>query len=588
MPKSILILFLLFSNIVFGQKTNPTVLIYFDSEKEDIFYEFKMIDIINDLTDVNKNELIFSQVGVLNEITQNTIDRKELRQIVNNIEEKKVEKNKRWEREKKDVIKFLLNHDFFLKIEVVQNEKAIEYKFRLYETLDDNNDNSLPQINVLSKKIKRTATIIETDRLTDESYMTLKLTHQIKQLFPNCNFPPFAVISINDTICNHQDTFQLGLGDSLVFSAKNSLDKDAHYEEFSYEWQEVLESTAMIPTLNVDKKSLEKSIQFNKKGYYKIGLILSDGITSSTEKTVTIQVVNKPTINIDNKNFRIRHQGNFYPTFKRSTLRTNINYHNKRETDELRFFFYTDTSKNNLTSLSKNKIAIRQSRDIITQNDELIFNTKLYKGTYHVNLQTQNKQQPFLKSNIEEVTLLNRTYPPYWVNFYLEALSFYAISNNEKRFVWCEGILINFSSFVDNNIGFELGIQDFTKHQISDTIYEIDEYRPVNHFALIYKPSTDFYIKSFKLESTFGLVYRRMPYEVDFQNQMLISHDKLGLQLEIGILPSFKYPFSFNMKMIFFTPNYELEGNLMERHNSVISVGVGYAFDLLPDKRSGQ
>jgi len=229
------------------------------------------------------------------------------------------------ERDRRDaaIANSLLNYDRFLIIKINPFKELLEYQFLMFDVIK----NKTPRVKdiPLLKSYGCSSIFISPTAVTAKD----ELAFAIKQVCPEVNESPVAQISINSKIpASPYDTVFVKVKDTLKISAI-AIDADSPNELFTYKW--TMSNDMLYGQISYGK-AMQKLV-IDTPSMFNMDLVINDGISKSQKTTITVRVIDPPTIEIGNS-------GN---TFFLNNLPNDIFSHNLDDIrdDIKREYYYT-------------------------------------------------------------------------------------------------------------------------------------------------------------------------------------------------------------------------------------------------------
>lgn len=272
---------------------------YFSSEQKSEVSTIK--NILENLNVLGTDAAFFKNTTYLNSLLDNTDEEFEIRKQLDRFTKNEVFAKDNDSLINQILVDKLLGFTHFLRIELNTSTGFVEkeFTFSLYQVVPGRSINKeeveLAGIDLKSPTIKDAK--LQSDDTAQE--IERKLRNAIKRLIPELNLAPTARISINNQVTS---LYYSNLNDTIVLSGIQSEDEDTERAEFQYEWQQIaLDGRLNVPVEKefLDQKTtLKGTYVLPDTGIYKIGLVVTDGIASSVEDTLTIVNFSKPQIQL--------------------------------------------------------------------------------------------------------------------------------------------------------------------------------------------------------------------------------------------------------------------------------------------------
>jgi hypothetical protein len=292
---SSIILFLLFHTIgTLAQQINkrPPVsrlLYYVDDSRYEAFLIPFIETYLKDLSLKYKDpQPVFSEVISLNRLFENRKIEGKIIDAFIYADRKTTSLQNSRERDRRDatIANSLLNYDRFLIIKISAFRELLEYQFLMFDVIK-NKTPGVKDMPVL-ESYRSSSTFLNPIAPTAKE----ELAFTIKQVCPEVNESPEARISINSKIPSSLfDTVFIKVKDTLKISGL-VIDPDSPNERFTYTWRV---SDEMLYGQLSHGKATQK-IVLDTPTVFNIALTVGDGITLSPKTTVTVKVIDQPTI----------------------------------------------------------------------------------------------------------------------------------------------------------------------------------------------------------------------------------------------------------------------------------------------------
>lgn len=158
----------------------------------------------------------------------------------------------------------------------------------------------------------------------DQNYQ-FEIEKEIQLLFKNTGYEnnekPIAKIRIDGELYKNNKSYYKAHSDTIHLSASSSFDSSTPQSHLRYYWKTyktVCRSyeEAFIPGFNLEES--EQKLNITEPGEYIFKLIVSDGVDSSCQTSITINIINRPNIELNKNEYNIISQDNFFN--KRRTI----------------------------------------------------------------------------------------------------------------------------------------------------------------------------------------------------------------------------------------------------------------------------
>ncbi|MDX2278084.1 MAG: hypothetical protein NW218_00790 [Saprospiraceae bacterium] len=199
---------------------------------------------------------------------------------------------KKFEEQVSDLLR---SYTYLIIIDVNKLNDIIEYQIKAYSpySIEKTKNSNFPNTDIFSPLYSSSFII----NLSKDDYRQL-IKSEIQKIFPETNLSPIAQYRINNQVYSSDNTFYVGLGDTLNIDASYSEDVDSDRRLLMCFWSQ---SPPMI-SLNISPDSIlplstgsfEQRLRINYIGNYQIKFYVSDGVSISKELKITIICKPKP------------------------------------------------------------------------------------------------------------------------------------------------------------------------------------------------------------------------------------------------------------------------------------------------------
>jgi hypothetical protein len=294
--KRLLVLLLLSSNLLSAQSApKVSVMVYFE-DKELLLPIFEKE--LKMLTN-KRDQKIISEVKILNNISTNKNYESQLREAMSFYPYKNYDSSESIKDFNAKVIALLENYDYLIIVKASLISTLAEYQLYVYKPLKTD----FPQTDILSTYYSSSFIL---DLSKENAAETIR--NELQKVFPETNYAPVAKYKISGRTFSTDAEVFVALGDTLEIDATYSEDFDTPRESLSCQWKQLGASN----TVNVDADSI---ISLNRNGFvqrlsltetgtYVVAFKVSDRISESVERKITIQCRARPKIQINHKSER--------------------------------------------------------------------------------------------------------------------------------------------------------------------------------------------------------------------------------------------------------------------------------------------
>ncbi|MBI5215741.1 MAG: hypothetical protein HY960_08305 [Ignavibacteriae bacterium] len=282
----------------------PTI--FWGNEKVLAFYMEKNVFLLpyiesqlQSLRLANDTTKLFKKIINLNRYQDEISDQVTMRSVIDFYAGKTqyLDLSEKAKKEHENINKELKSYNSFLNIKVNQLNDLLEYQFFLYEVLPTDNKSEL-RVKSIRQPLQSKSIFINP---SSPKYLS-DIQNALKQLFPESDSRPIAVISLKGLPTVSNNVYFFGVGDTVNIEASNSIDFDTPRENLQFFWRQINDSGGVNVPLDVlvpiDPHSIEQHFVVHKKVKYKLGLKIFDGVNESDEETIYIQSIDKPLIYI--------------------------------------------------------------------------------------------------------------------------------------------------------------------------------------------------------------------------------------------------------------------------------------------------
>ncbi|MCL9806656.1 hypothetical protein NAT51_14060 [Flavobacterium amniphilum] len=297
MYKNLLIIIILFStiNVGFSQisnQGNKSILIYSDDRG---YMQPYIENIIRNLVNTETENLYFNSVNSFNRFITDNKYQAELNDLI--LIHKPINSksslyyNESESQVRERIYNILKKYDYFLTVKTNTLGELIEFQFQLFETITS--EQNTPY-NISDRVLNIENFFIN----PKEKNYTLEIKNAIQRLFPNTNrIPEVELKLLENTFDGSEDEYfiTLPLNTTIDFDGSNSGDYDT--ENIAYLWRNVINKDEKYQTISkipLEENSSKQVININKKGRYKLGFKVYDGIQYSREIIINIDTKDKP------------------------------------------------------------------------------------------------------------------------------------------------------------------------------------------------------------------------------------------------------------------------------------------------------
>lgn len=469
----------------------------------------------------------------------------------------------------------LLKADYFLTIKVQKVEKRLIYTIRCYRTFKNKHEKTFLYIDVLNPMCEKQVYIDANEIEREEK----KFIQTLLQCFPEANYPPNAQISVENQFIKKNETILIGQGDTITIDGSNSFDSNNSPADLTYQWKQLntyrmnrSDLIALAPS------KMKQQVIFNKKGSYKIGLIVSDGVANSIERVMTINVVERPQITLlTDTLYRVKKQGNMFSYGYKFNEILELGQQRLTQLDTPFFTIkYYKYYENETFILQKKPRSMKKK--LTSDRLRIQSNKALRPGYYQVEVRTKNK---FLTSNPQTFSIDYRMDFLGGINVSYDIHSFDYVKDTINQFIWGQGVSATMTMYVYQNFGFEMGFTDIFKARTNNQSVAIEGFGSYfNYYALTYKLPPMPIAKSY-LEASLFVGRRQILNVYDPITNTLSYRYQTGFGGTIHIQPSYKIPLFIITKIgVYPNPYADEEKTFLDRGYSVISFGLRYMVHL--------
>lgn len=219
-----------------------------------------------------------------------------------------------------ETAKSLTSNDVVMRVRVTTLGSLLEFQFSLYEVSADHLDsNTLPVQDSQHPKYYGSSII---DPGT-AGYVA-SLTNAVRRVFPECNIPPKVVLDINGKPVLSGVKHYVSRGDTVTIDASYTDDQDSPRSSLTYTWRQLDPNGGVNPPISelvrLTENAAIQHLVFAKPVLYFIGVQVGDGIGVSPIDTIAIQVIDKPILVLDKRDFTVYHQRSVFDIFKNTEL----------------------------------------------------------------------------------------------------------------------------------------------------------------------------------------------------------------------------------------------------------------------------
>lgn len=289
----ILIIFILQYTSFYSQNNDgKSISIYFEGNG---YLQLYIESILKDLNDENK-QYLFENVTVLNRYIDENEYQAKFQQLINTYLNKDDNSRNTYSEEELIIRKKskgnLTGNQYFLNVKTITLVELIEFQFQLFETTGSTNSE---EINIPFNNINELVGSEDIFINPKERFHKEDIQKAIQRLFKDSNTPPIAELFFLDEKLYSGDTLYIPINTKIKIDGSQS--GDFENEKITYKWRNISPDKSKIQTSNKIKLIDSLSVQnfyITKKGDYKIGFSVFDGIERSSEINLNIIAINKP------------------------------------------------------------------------------------------------------------------------------------------------------------------------------------------------------------------------------------------------------------------------------------------------------
>lgn len=179
--------------------------------------------------------------------------------------------------------------------------ELLEYQFIVFKTAKGSQEtgNTIPSIEVNEDK--------SANFLVDPNSQHYKeiLNYELRKIFSESNMPPEAIIRVNGFLAQG-DMNYFAKSEEFVLDGVSSFDLETPPGLLKYTWKTDSKKIPFIQGFNLSAPS--QKIAIEKTGTYIFTLSVFDGISYSKDTSVTIEIIERPELSVENMEYRNIHQ----------------------------------------------------------------------------------------------------------------------------------------------------------------------------------------------------------------------------------------------------------------------------------------